>query len=62
MKVRVKTVDGEIHIFSDTDAIETLQLYRLDKEAHMFWIKTIGAKHIFPLENVVWIKMVEKEM
>ena len=62
MKVHVKTVDGDIHAFSDTDAIEALQLYRLDKEAHIFWVKTIGAELIFSLENVIWVKMVEKEM
>ena len=62
MKVRIKTVDSEIHVFSDTDAIEPLQRKQYDPEIHVFRIKTGTAEYGFPLENIIWVKIIEKEM
>ena len=62
MKVRVKTRDGEVHVFSDTDKIEPLQQYHYDSNLHIFRMKTGPAEYGFPLENILWVKMIEKEM
>ena len=61
MQIKIKTKDEEIHIFRSTDAFETLQNYKLDIDVHVFMVKTITAEYIFPLENVFWLKIVEKD-
>ena len=65
MNVRIKTTDGEIHVFKATDAIEPLRHYTFDRELHTFRLQTSDKSEIeygFPLENVVWIKMNKEEM
>ncbi len=62
MKTRIKTVDGEIHVFSSADAIEPLQRQQYDPEIHIFRLKTGVVEYGFPLKNIIWVKMTKEEM
>ena len=59
MMVRIKTQDGDIHVFKGTDAKEVLQHYKLDIDTHTFWVKTIAAEYIYPLESILLIKIIK---
>lgn len=57
MYIEIKTKDKELHTFSSSaDETEPLHQYKMDKEAHVFWIRTVKAEYIFPLENTLWIR------
>jgi hypothetical protein len=62
MIVRIKTRDDEIHVFKSTDALECLEHRKFDPELHALRLKTSDAEYCFPLENVLWVKMTDKEM
>ena len=46
MNVRIKTTDGEIHVFKATDAIEPLRHYTFDRELHTFRLQTSDKSEI----------------
>ena len=62
MIVRIKTKDNETHAFKSTDALECLEHRKFDSELHALRLKTSDAEYCFPLENVLWVKMINKEM
>ena len=62
MIVQIKTKDGETHVFKSTDALECLVHYKFDPDLHALRLQVTDAEYCFPLENVLWIKMIAKEM
>lgn len=61
MVVRVKSKDGEIYAYRSDDPIEPLRRFKIDPNIHAIKILAGISNFFFPLENVFWIKVIEKE-